>query len=108
MALARHIRKTLPKAPDLFIYFLSAERRDYPVKIGITSQKGLRLAALQTANPYQVKLLALLPVADRTLEGQLHTRFKASRLAGEWFLRTQLMTLIKTIGQAADRVADKV
>jgi hypothetical protein len=57
-----------------------------PVKIGTTSSSRLlkRLAQLQTANADRLHVLRTY-VGGVGLERELHRRFAASRLAGEWF-----------------------
>jgi len=57
-----------------------------PIKIGYTS--GLaenRLLALQTANPYPLRLLGSIRNAGKKKESELHKLFEYSRLSGEWF-----------------------
>jgi hypothetical protein len=86
-----------------WIYFVSCSRLDFPVKIGWATDVKLRLQALQCAMPYRVQLLAAM---RGTLEDerQLHVAFKATRLEGEWFSRSdQLMALIASakIAEAA-------
>lgn len=54
------------------------------VKIGYSKEPFKRLASLQTASPYRLELLAIVPGTEET-EDQLHRKFASYRLAGEWF-----------------------
>ncbi len=56
---------------------------DY-VKIGIAQNAHSRMAALQTGNPYQLKLVADIP-GGLALEMELHNDFVEYRTSGEWF-----------------------
>lgn len=60
-----------------------------PVKIGISSNPGKRLASLQTANPKELVLLCTFGTPTRAfakeLEGAFHYVMRSKRLAGEWF-----------------------
>jgi len=78
------------------IYFIrdSASGR---VKIGYTENPWKRLSELQVASPSDLDLLAACE-GDRVSEADLHQRFSASRVRGEWFLPTQdLMAHVATI-----------
>lgn len=72
-----------PREPLGFVYFIQrGERGD--IKIGYSDKPGRRLSALQTGSPEPLHLLATLP-GDMALERELHRRFAAHRLNGEWF-----------------------
>jgi hypothetical protein len=76
------------------VYFAQAGNR---IKIGWSRNVAQRITQLQTGNPEPVQLLATTPGA-RTLERQLHTRFAAARLTGEWFQNTpEIHTYIQTL-----------
>lgn len=66
------------------VYFAQAGDR---IKIGWSRNVATRIATLQTANADPLHLLATVPGA-RSLERQLHERFAAARLSGEWFEAT--------------------
>ena len=53
-----------------------------PVKIGRTSDVAQRLQTLQTGSPHELRVLLAMK-GDR--EQELHTRFKADKIRGEWF-----------------------
>jgi hypothetical protein len=79
---------------------------DY-VKIGFTSGPlQNRLATIQTGCPEPLVVYASIPGAMR-LERELHRRFAASRLEGEWFRKTpELLGYIEQIKKpSAARVA---
>jgi hypothetical protein len=57
-----------------------------PIKIGRTDGDPMnRLAALQTAVPEELSLVATMPGVLPSTEMALHFRFKHLRLRGEWF-----------------------
>lgn len=59
------------------------------VKIGISDNPEKRLASMQTANPYQLRLVRRFGPFDREraiqLEGYLHRIFERDCARGEWF-----------------------
>ena len=72
----------------MHVYFIRAGKRG-AIKIGVARNIGKRLAELQTANAYELHLIASIecdgmPSALR-LEKQLHKRFKRQCIRGEWF-----------------------
>ena len=67
------------------VYFVQAEIGG-PIKIGFTQGKPeVRLKALQTGSPFKLVLLKVIPKVTREQEWELHRRFSAYRLHGEWF-----------------------
>lgn len=61
---------------------------DFPYyKIGSTASAPLaRLAALQTAVPFRLELIAWAEVSDiLEAEAKLHARYDLQRIRGEWF-----------------------
>lgn len=67
------------------IYFIQAEVIGN-IKIGFTDadDADVRLAALQTGSPVPLKILATIPGSQED-EKNLHRRFWAHRVCGEWF-----------------------
>lgn len=67
------------------IYFLQ-DSRTYSIKIGFTDAPDAeaRVAALQTGNSSELVLLTSFN-GGREKESELHRRFAAHRIAGEWF-----------------------
>jgi hypothetical protein len=55
-----------------------------PIKIGISVNPRGRLKGLQTAHPWKLSLLCVIP-GGCALEAQYHARFAEHRLHGEWF-----------------------
>lgn len=59
------------------------------VKIGISDRPERRLAGMQTANPYPLKLARCWGPFDRPralqLEGMMHRIFQDDNARGEWF-----------------------
>lgn len=77
-----------------FVYFVTAEWPDYPIKIGFAERVSSRTGDLQTTCPYPIVLLATFAGTYQDESG-LHRQFKADRLCGEWFRRSpKLMALI--------------
>jgi len=66
-----------------FVYLIKAGKY---YKIGVTTDLGVRLDALQTANPERICLIisAVLEDYDEAEKG-LHERFSDKRMVGEWF-----------------------
>lgn len=78
------------------VYFVGASQG--PVKIGHTSSLHSRLIKLQVGHPHQLRVLAILP-GDAELEAQMHERFSAARIRGEWFKRTsELRSFMREVG----------
>jgi hypothetical protein len=72
------------------VYFVQVDHGpESPVKIGVTTKRGLahRLGGLQTSCPYRLKLLATMN-GDYRDEERLHHSFRHARLMGEWFKPT--------------------
>lgn len=59
------------------------------MKIGLSDDPKRRMLALQTAMPFEVRWIggiACETTADaKRIEGELHSKFSATRLRGEWF-----------------------
>lgn len=77
-----------------FVYFIS-DQLGGPVKIGTTKHLRERTLWLQGGYPHPLHVLGVLS-GDYQLEAEMHRRFAASRLQGEWFQRTpELMEFIR-------------
>ena len=82
------------------VYFISSAKEDGPVKIGFTSREvESRLKAIQTGHPDRLVILGSIE-GNQYLEGNIHRRFAASRLQGEWFQRTQELLAMIAEGHA--------
>lgn len=68
---------------ERWIYFIQGLPRG-PIKIGSTHDVKRRVADLQTGHPWKLRILGVCR-GDIRLELELHERFAASRLHGEWF-----------------------
>lgn len=68
------------------VYFVAA---DGAIKIGYSADVSKRMAQLQTGAACKLKLLAIYPGANRSIEKRLHEVFKEHRLEGEWFRDTR-------------------
>ena len=76
--LHRHIGHRM--APDV-VYFIQCGDA---VKIGYTRNVEKRMAHFRNCNPAELKLLALISGAVQ-VERDLHVRFSAQKIHGEWF-----------------------
>lgn len=65
-----------------WIYFLQAESG--PVKIGIARSPKDRLRQVQTHTHEEVRLIGVMP-GNFKIERELHKRFRAFHIRGEWF-----------------------
>lgn len=65
------------------VYFVQATRGG-PVKIGLSDNVERRLVELQCSSPYPLRIVATID-GTVTLERELHERFVADRMTGEWF-----------------------
>lgn len=70
-------------APTASVYFVQ-QGASGPIKIGKAANVAARIASLQTANPYPLTLLGTA-AGGIERERELHERFAADRLHGEWF-----------------------
>ena len=87
----------IPKNPGC-VYFLQQDKGD-PIKIGKAQNIEKRFSDIQNMLPVRLRVLATIP-GGFELEGQLHKRFAASRLHGEWFRPTPgLLALIQEHAQ---------
>lgn len=66
-----------------YVYFIQAAAGG-PIKIGKANDVHERLATLQLYCPFELRVLAKRP-GGYLLERELHHRFRAYRLHGEWF-----------------------
>lgn len=82
LAESAYLRRT-PPAQRAVVYFIQATRGG-PVKIGQSDRVERRLADLQSASPYPLRIVATLD-GTCALERELHVLFAAHRLHGEWF-----------------------
>ena len=67
------------------IYVIQAGGAEGPVKFGRAENVNARLAALSTASPYPLNLVAELDAPDEA-ERQFHWLLRDHRLNGEWFI----------------------
>lgn len=74
-------------------YFAQMGGADGPIKIGQAFKPDSRIAGLQTGSPHPITLLgAVLEFSER----ELHERFKALEISGEWFSPSkELLEFIK-------------
>lgn len=88
-----------PAREDGYVYFMQ-EDGGGPIKIGKSKEPKGRLRRLQTASHSRIRLLAVVQGYDM-VEAQMHRRFAASRIRGEWFKPThELLAFIEGIHAA--------
>lgn len=66
------------------VYFVQAGNNG-PIKIGSSGNVLSRLNALQTAHYEKLKIIAVFPNENNTLEQFMHSTFCRRRIRGEWF-----------------------
>ena len=70
------------------VYLVRAGNRG-AIKIGVAVNVERRMAALQTGNAFELKLLATIKCRSKEeayiLEKQLHAKFERQKIRGEWF-----------------------
>lgn len=83
------------------VYFCIVDEGAPAVKIGFTRRAAKqRIADLQTGSPSRIRLLIEIP-GTPPLERELHARFAAYRLHGEWFrLEGELADYIRRLAEA--------
>lgn len=87
---------------DGYIYFVQMGLVG-PIKIGYTRNVNKRIASLQTASPYRLILLCVMPGTE-DYEKDIHEGLDEIRLEGEWFLpHEMLMRDIHTIIESIKR-----
>jgi Meiotically up-regulated gene 113 len=89
------------------IYFFQINGSDGPIKIGHSRDVDKRLSNIRMGSPYRLEMLASLYIDNApAIERQLHIRFGASHIRGEWFACSQeLLDLAHRVSQyAAERL----
>lgn len=81
------------------VYFI---RSPQGIKVGYSEDVQARLRQLQTGNAARLKLIAVIPRANREVEQEFHRIFAPWRLAGEWFSATgPVLRTVELIKQGA-------
>lgn len=81
------------------VYFIQAGDGG-EIKIGTAQNPWARLKELQTGNGKQLRLLAVVPGGPRE-EGELHDRFRAHGIRGEWFApHAEIITFVEGVTAA--------
>lgn len=93
-----------PKTDSRRVYFVQSVVGGR-VKIGIAEDPEVRLRAMQTGSPFELRILATSE-GGRSVESALHKKFAASRSHGEWFEPCdELMEFIRSIQEMEERYA---
>lgn len=84
----RDFKPTLKEPQKEYVYVVQFDESDL-FKIGRTTNMGMRLTSLQTSCPYEIRLSYLFEVSDMSkCEIDLHNKYNASKVRGEWFRLT--------------------
>lgn len=70
-----------------YIYFIQMDLIG-PIKIGIAQDPYRRMAELQVASPYELKMLYFFPSTMKT-EREIHNLLSNDNIRGEWFHPTR-------------------
>lgn len=89
-----------------WVYFFQSGGPRGPVKVGWSKDPATRLRDLSVAHPHGLDLVALFP-GPRSLEAELHERWKHRRLRREWFSCEVLKDLIVWIGGELEQDGDQ-
>lgn len=85
------------------VYFVTCDKPEFPIKVGIATNPAKRFAGLQTGLPYPLVALGVFP-GDRDTEQKMKILFFPHRLKGEWYERTDhMLTLIERWGMDQQR-----
>lgn len=88
-----------------FVYFIEAGRDI--IKVGMAKDVGKRARALQTAGPFEMRIIHKIEIAAEhalALEKAIHKRLKPYRMRGEWF-RIERSKAISMAERAASQFA---
>lgn len=95
-----------PSQRETVIYFIQSEHGG-EIKIGRADDVAKRLAGLQTSRPDKLLILAAAPGSTQQ-ERELHDRFAAHRVKGEWFSPVaELMQLVADVVSRGSAAFDK-
>ena len=91
------------------VYFIRMGKKG-PIKIGVAKDIQRRMSELQTANPYELKLISSIPCKSENdayrLEKKIHSIFKKQNIRGEWFQGNIRMNRIKDFDKEAEIVRE--
>jgi len=93
-----------------YIYLIQCIPFNY-YKIGISKIKPkMRMSALQTGSPFELKILDIYLIDDYTKrEVQLHRKYKEKNVRGEWFLfEDDELELLKTELESYENEVEQV
>jgi predicted GIY-YIG superfamily endonuclease len=72
----------------MYVYFIQAGKKG-AIKVGITNNVEKRIETLQIGNPYELRVLSLIPCESRAhafeIERRIHKFFRRQNIRGEWF-----------------------
>lgn len=82
------------------VYFIGMEGDSSAVKIGFASEIKGRLSSLQTSSHHKLKVLATINGTAK-FEKELHRKFAADHIRGEWFRRSEVIEAFITSSSAS-------
>jgi hypothetical protein len=77
-----------PRPKSGFVYIIGLEGDNSAVKIGFASKLEDRVSMLQTSSHHALKILSAIKGTAK-VEKELHRKFAADHIRGEWFRRTE-------------------
>lgn len=82
----RHIARELAEPRPGTIYFITCDPEGFPIKIGYTTDLQYRMTQLQTALPYEIRILGTTPGTPER-DRDIRTGFGHIWMRGDWFRR---------------------
>lgn len=81
----------IPRRPDEYVYLIQVPLPNGPVKIGLTHSSDMRrIVEINAHHPWPLIVRGIRRTLNASiLEADLHRRFHAKRLQGEWFQLTE-------------------
>ena len=79
-----------PPERESYVYFVQ-DGADGPIKIGYAVDVTKRIASLQTGHHRALRVLLTIPGGPK-VERKMHNKFWRSRIRGEWFRPTPMLT----------------
>lgn len=93
--LRRHREAREVQRRDALVYFI--QRGKGPIKIGRAADVPRRMMDIQNGNAERLRLLGTVPGGQK-METEMHRRFAAYRIGGEWFqCKGELAAFVKTL-----------
>jgi hypothetical protein len=82
--MSRYERRVQRSDGQGYVYFITCEQPDFPIKIGFASEVMRRMGSLQSGLPYPINILFWMP-GNRKIERTFNRQFASINIRGEWF-----------------------